>query len=173
MLREHDWVVYAKPPAGGPAQVLDYLARYTHRVAISNERILGIEGDQIRLRVRPDPDHGRRTVSLPAQEFIARFMRHVLPRGFKRIRHYGLLAPRHKAQRLAQARAALHVPEPQVPAIETAQAFLRRVASIDLTRCPHCRCGHWRTVQICTPPSTHTAPIARMHTGARVRDGPP
>ncbi|MFX9664902.1 transposase, partial [Acinetobacter baumannii] len=67
MLREHDWVVYAKPPAGGPAQVLDYLARYTHRVAISNERILGIEGDQIRLRVRPGPDHGRRTVSLPAQ----------------------------------------------------------------------------------------------------------
>lgn len=173
MLREHDWVVYAKPPAGGPAQVLDYLARYTHRVAISNERILGIEGDQIRLRVRPGPDHGRRTVSLPAQEFIARFMRHVLPRGFKRIRHYGLLAPRHKAQRLAQARAALHVPEPQTSAIETAQAFLRRVASLDLARCPHCQCGHWRTVEICSPPSTHTAPIARMPIGARVRDGPP
>ncbi len=173
-LRTHlHWVVYAKLPAGGPAQVLDYLARYTHRVAISNERILSIEQGQIRLRVRPGPDHGRRTVSLPAQEFIARFMRHVLPRGFKRIRHYGLLAPRHKAQRLAQARAALHVPEPQMPAIETAQAFLRRVASLDLARCPYCSCGRWRTVEICTPRITHAAPIARMHTGARVRDGPP
>lgn len=172
-LREHDWVVYAKPPAGGPAQVLDYLARYTHRVAISNDRILGIDNDEIRLRVRPGPDQRRRMVSLPAQDFIARFMRHVLPRGFKRIRHYGLLAPRHKGVRMAQARAALQVPEPQAPAIETAQAFLRRVSARDLQRCPHCHSGRWCAVEIYAPRTMRPAPIARMHTGARVRDGPP
>lgn len=153
--------------------MLDYLARYTHRVAISNDRILGIEQGQIKLRVRPGPDHGQRTVSLPAPEFIARFMRHVLPQGFKRIRHYGLLAPRHKAQRLARARAALHVPEPQTPAIETAQTFLRRVASLDLARCAHCQCGRWRTVEICTPRISRTARAPCAHAGTRARDSPP
>jgi len=101
-LYEHDWVVYAKHSLGGPAQVLDYLGRYTHRVAISNERILGMDADTVRLRVR-DSAHGnrRRTLSVPAQTFIERFLLHVLPKGFKRIRHYGLLGPAAKAVKLA------------------------------------------------------------------------
>ena len=111
-LRAHDRVVYAKPPQGGPAQVLDYLARYTHRVAISNERILGCNHDQVRIRARDKRTGGKRTVTLPTAEFIRRFLHHVLPPGFKRIRHYGLLAANHKRAHLAAARAALKMPEP-------------------------------------------------------------
>jgi hypothetical protein len=112
-LLAHDWVVYAKPPPGGPAQVLDYLARYTHRVALSNDRLLGCEAGQVRLRVRDNETGGKRTVSMPTDEFIGRFLRHVLPAGFKRLRHYGLLACGHKRARLAAARAALQTPAPQ------------------------------------------------------------
>ncbi len=159
-LLAHDWVVYAKPPPGGPAQVLDYLARYTHRVAISNERILSSEHDQVQIRVRDKRPGHRRTVTLPVSEFIGRFMHHVLPAGFKRIRHYGLLASAHKRARLAAARAALAMPEPQAALIEAAHAFLARVTGHDPSRCPHCAHGHWRTVAVLPP-----AP--------RCRDGPP
>jgi hypothetical protein len=102
-LLRHDWVVYAKQPLGGPAQVLEYLGRYTHRVAISNERILGVRDGQVLFRVRAgEPGQGKkRVVRLPGTEFVRRFLLHVLPPGFKRIRHYGLLASNHKAGRLA------------------------------------------------------------------------
>ncbi len=104
----HDWVVYAKHALGGPEQVLDYLGRYTHRVAISNERILGIDKDAVRIRVRDWANADKkRTISVPAQTFIERFLLHVLPKGFKRIRHYGLLGPAGKKTKLAQARGAL------------------------------------------------------------------
>ena len=110
-LYAHDWVVYAKQPLGGPAQVLEYLGRYTHRVAISNERIVGMDEDSVSLRVRDwTQGNRRRTLRLPAHTFIERFLLHVLPTGFKRIRHYGLLGPARKALKLAQARAALSVP---------------------------------------------------------------
>jgi Putative transposase len=104
-VHRHDWVVYAKEPLGGPVQVIEYLGRYTHRVAISNERILNISADTVRMRVR-DSAHGNRkhATRLPAQTFIERFLTHVLPKGFKRIRHYGLIGPAHKAARLAAAR---------------------------------------------------------------------
>jgi len=109
----HDWVVYAKHSRGGPEQVLDYLGRYTHRVAISNERIVGMSADTVSLRVRDwTQGNRRRTLSVPAQTFIERFLLHVLPKGFKRIRHYGLLGPAGKATKLAQARAALSAPVP-------------------------------------------------------------
>jgi len=86
-LRRHDWVVYAKQPLGGPAQVLEYLGRYTHRVAISNERILGMDAGVVRFRVRDSANGNvKRTVCLAANEFIGRFLLHVLPNGFKRIR---------------------------------------------------------------------------------------
>ncbi len=150
-LRRHDWVVYAKTPLAGPEVVLDYLSRYTHRVAISNERIVGIDGLRVRLRVRADNHGGKRTVLIDGQDFIARFLQHVLPPGFKRIRHYGLLSPAVKAQRLAAARAALAMPAANEQAREDAAAFLKRVAGIDASCCPHCRLGHWRTTQVLTP----------------------
>ncbi|MSQ73569.1 MAG: hypothetical protein EXR27_20185 [Betaproteobacteria bacterium] len=136
-LHRHEWVVYAKQSLGGPEQVLDYLGRYTHRVAISNERILGMDADAVRLRVR-DPAHGncRRTLVVPAQTFIERFPLHVLPQGFKRIRHYCLLGPAGKAVKLAQARAALAAPVPDPLAVESVQAFLHRIDRHKMLRCP-------------------------------------
>ncbi len=94
-------MVYAKTPLAGPASVLDYLARYTQRTAIGNERLVAIEGDKVLLRVRADDTGAKRTIAMGAREFIGRFLQHVLPQGFKRIRHYGLLAPAAKTERLA------------------------------------------------------------------------
>lgn len=143
-LRQHDWVVYAKTPLAGPAAVLDYLARYTHRTAIGNERLLNIQGDRVRFRVRADATGAKRCIALDGQQFIARLLLHVLPARFKRIRHYGLLAPAAKTQRLALARKLLAMPQPSAKAQEDAQAFMRRVAAIDIGRCPHCQTGRWQ-----------------------------
>jgi len=141
-LYAHDWVVYAKQSLGGPEQVLEYLGRYTHRVAISNERILGMDAHTVRLRVR-DSAHGnrKRTLSVPAQSFIDRFFLHVLPKGFKRIRHYGLLGPAGKAVKLAQARAALSAPTPNPTVIESVEEFIGRINRIEWLRCKHCAIG--------------------------------
>lgn len=145
MLHAHDWVVYAKQPLGGPEQVLAYLGRYTHRVAISNERIVGINADGVRFRVRADALTGaKQTVLLSGTEFIGRFLLHVLPTGFKRIRHYGLLAPAHKTRRLAMARAALGAPPPDPAVVESMAAFMQRVAQHDWLACV--RCGGGRLV---------------------------
>ena len=155
----HDWVVYAKEPLGGPAQVLEYLGRYTHRVAISNERIVGIDQGEVAFRVRVNSEGGkRRTMRLAGSEFIDRFLRHVLPRGFKRIRHYGLLGPAHKAARLAAARAALGAPQPEVKVIESVAAFMQRVAHIEWAACPTCRRGQFTLVQA-IPPQSRWQPL--------------
>ena len=146
-LRQCDWVVYAKTPLAGPAAVLDYLACYTHRTAIGNERLSAIEGSTVRFRVRADAAGGKRSIALEAQQFIARLLQHVLPAGFKRIRHYGLLAPAAKIQRLELARKLLAMPQPSAQAQEDAQAFMRRVAAIDIGRCPHCQAGRWQLLQ--------------------------
>lgn len=151
-LYTHDWVVYAKQPLGGPAAVLEYLGRYTHRVAISNERIVGIERDAVAFRVRADPSSGKkRTMRLPGTEFIGRFLQHVLPSGFKRIRHYGLLSPTRKKVGLAAARSALGVPPPLPAVIESVADFLRRLARIEHERCPQCGIGQFHLVTTILP----------------------
>ena len=143
-LYAHEWVVYAKQPLGGPAQVLEYLSRYTHRVAISNKRIVGIDEAEVAFRVRADATTGKkRTVQLKAGEFIDRFLMHVLPKGFKRIRHYGLLGPAAKAVKLAQARAALNAPVPDPVVVESVQAFMQRIERHEYLRCPHCDQGQF------------------------------
>ncbi|WP_255763805.1 IS91 family transposase [Roseateles caseinilyticus] len=145
-LWRHDWVVYAKTPLAGPAAVLDYLSRYTHRTAIGHERLVDIDGDSVRLRVRAD-DHGdKRVISMPGEQFIGRLLQHVLPGGFKRIRHYGLLAPCAKTERLRQARRLLAMPATNPQAREQAEDFMRRVAVIEINTCPHCH-GTWRVVE--------------------------
>ena len=160
-LHAHEWVVYAKQPLGGPAQVLAYLGRYTHRVAISNERIVGVDDRQVRLRVRdPASGHKRRTLPVPAETFIDRFLLHVLPKGFKRIRHYGLLGPAGKAARLAQARAALAVPAPDPVIVESVAAFLRRIDRIGWTRCTHCGQGTF-VPTAALPPTPPRGPFSR------------
>ena len=146
-LRRHAWVVYAKTPLSGPAAVLDYLSRYTHRMAIGNERLVAIAGDQLLMRVRADDTGGKRTIAMPGEQFIARLLQHVLPTGFKRIRHYGLLAPAAKTDRLALARRLLAMPQANPQAREGAQSFMRRVAAIEIERCPQCKTGRWRVVE--------------------------
>jgi hypothetical protein len=141
-LHVHEWVVYAKQPLGGPAQVLEYLGRYTHRVAISNERIVGMDDREVRFRVRAGASgKTKRTLVLPADTFIDRFLLHVLPKGFKRIRHYGILGPAGKAAKLAQARMALSVPAPDPVVLESVADFMRRIDRAEWTRCPHCGQG--------------------------------
>ena len=149
-LYAHDWVVYAKQPLGGPQAVLEYLGRYTHRVAISNERIVGIANDQVAFRVRADTEGRKRTLYLPGGEFITRFLLHVLPSGFKRIRHYGLLSPARKKVGLAAARSALVVPPPEPAIIESVAGFLRRVARLESMCCPHCG-GQFRVTATLLP----------------------
>lgn len=103
-----DWVVYAKKPFGGPEQVLKYLARYTHRVAISNHRLLSHDGATVRFTAKDYAEDGRRRViTLSAEEFLRRWVQHVLPRGFTKVRHYGLLANRDREKRLTLCRALL------------------------------------------------------------------
>jgi hypothetical protein len=141
-LRSQDWVVYCKPPFAGPEQVLAYLGRYTHRIAISNERLLDLAEGQVRLRYR-DYARGNRikVMRLDADELIRRFLLHVLPPGFMRIRHYGLLANRCRAERLGRCRALLGQPEPEPREPESVEATMLRLTGIDIQRCPVCREG--------------------------------
>jgi hypothetical protein len=159
-LRKNAWVVYAKRPFAGPEQVLEYLGRYTHRTAISNERLVGLDERSVRFRCK-DYAHGhrRKSLRLDPQEFLRRFALHVLPRGFNRIRHYGLIANRSKQALLAKARTALQVPAPPpcTPASESVADFWHRIADIDITRCPHCRHGTLRVVATLAP-QTHPPP---------------
>jgi len=163
-LRSQDWVVYAKQPFAGPQQVLAYLARYTHRIAISNERLLSDADGLVHFRYRDRRRGNRpRTMTLPREEFLRRFLLHVLPLGFMRIRHFGLFANRNRAAKLAAARAALQQPAPQPLVPETPVDFMRRVRGIDITRCAHCRHGHLHVVAV-------TGPAWRM---TRLTTGPP
>ena len=141
-LRAQPWVVYAKQSLAGADQVLDYLARYTHKTAISNHRLLSADEHHVRFSYRERAKGNRqRTMQLPPAQFLERFVLHVLPRRFMRIRHYGLLANRNKARLLAQATRALGISPPQRLAPESVQAFCLRVYRLDIQRCPSCGIG--------------------------------
>jgi len=147
-----DWVVYAKPPFGGPEQVLKYLAQYTHRTAISNHRLLDLDEGRVSFRYR-DYAHGsrKRTMRLSAVEFVRRFLLHVLPAGFVRIRHYGILCNRHQQEKLELCRVLLQPPsavEPKSPAAEAPQ----NSTSISPTRvCPVCGAGRMVLIEELPP----------------------
>ena len=145
-LYRHDWVVYAKTPLGGPAQVLEYLGRYTHRTAIGNERIKVLTPDEVMFTVRADDKGGKRKQRLCGTEFIRRFSLHVLPTGIKRIRHYGVLATACKKDLLSTAREALRMPLPSPRAAESAQVFMARVTKLEVLQCPCCKAGLLRLV---------------------------
>jgi hypothetical protein len=139
-----DWVVYAKPPFGGPEQVLKYLARYTHRVAISNARLLDFEDGMVRFRYK-DYAHGnrKRVMTLTAMEFVRRLLLHVLPTGFVRIRHYGILANRHRHQKLELCRQLLGSERAAEPESSEEPSEARESpSSVTPTRvCPICGAG--------------------------------
>jgi hypothetical protein len=144
--RQKSWIVYAKQPFGSPQTVLDYLGRYTHRVALSNDRILKIENGEITLSYRDRKDGDRKkTMALEAQEFIRRFLLHILPDGFMRIRHFGFLANRSKKQTLAQCRKLLGLALPSCPN-PSAKDLLLKLTAIDLSRCPSCQKGTMTTI---------------------------
>jgi len=134
-LRRVEWVVYAKPPFGGPAQVLAYLGRYTHRVAIANARLVGVTDREVTFRWRDYRHHGKtKLMTLDAHAFIRRFLLHTLPDGFHRIRHYGFLANGHRTEKLALCRKLLDAPPPEpaaAPAEDAPPAHRH-------DRCPSC-----------------------------------
>jgi hypothetical protein len=139
-LRRLEWVVYAKPPFGSPDQVLAYLGRYTHRVAIANSRLVSIEQGQVSLRWRDYRHHGKaKVMTLAAGEFIRRFLLHTLPDGFHRIRHYGFLANGHRRTKLACCRQLLAAspPAPPIPAEDYRQRY-QQLTGISLDICPCC-----------------------------------
>ncbi|MGH8632845.1 MAG: IS91 family transposase, partial [Burkholderiales bacterium] len=159
-LRAQPWVVYAKRPFAGPEQVLQYLGRYTHRIALTNNRLVSLSETEVRFRYK-DYAHGnrRKVMALEPQEFIRRYLTHVLPKGFMRIRHYGLNGNRTKRHQLAQARTALDCTSSQPAASppETIEAFWLRVAHLDIHQCPHCANG--RLYRIATlAPRAHGPP---------------
>jgi len=141
--RQKGWIVHAKKPFGSPQTVLDYLGRYTHRVALSNDRILKVENGEVTLSYRDRRDGDRKkSMILDAQEFIRRFLLHVRPEGFMRTRHFGFLANRTKKHSLPQCRKLLGL-NPALPEIpkRSAQDLLRELTGFDLSRCPSCKLG--------------------------------
>jgi predicted Zn-ribbon and HTH transcriptional regulator len=135
-LHRHDWVVYAKPAFGGPMQVLRYLGRYTHRVAISNHRLLALERERVTFRCKDYARGGKQAqMTLVATEFLRRFFLHVLPKGFVRIRHFGFLANRFRASRLALGRQLLASGDSTEQEVKTNNA---RSESSSLWHCPRC-----------------------------------
>ena len=153
-LRARDWVVYAKPPFGGPERVLKYLARYTHRVALSNARLANVDGDGVRFHYKDYADDGRtKAMTLSGVEFLRRFAMHVLPPGFVRIRHFGLLAHRDRDERLALCRRLLAAEAERVKATGAVEP-VATVATCSIAPaaeacCPHC--GGRRLIRLNLP----------------------
>lgn len=166
-LYRKDWVVYAKPPFGGPEQVYTYLGRYTHRVAISNFRLVALDNGRVTFTLKDYADNGqRKTMTVSAVEFLRRFLLHVLPVGFTRIRHYGLYAGKNVATKLHHARLLLGRDGKVLPPIAKTtphapwwQRLLERTG-VDLMVCP---CCGGRLVRCHLVPSTPLPPIARIY----------
>jgi hypothetical protein len=151
-VRQSEWVVYAKPPFAGPEQVLDYVGRYTHRVAISNNRLQAIEDGKVRFHWKDYRHHNRqKTMTLSAEEFIRRFLLHVLPNGFQRIRYYGFLGNRHRERKLAHCRQLLSMPQAPMPASKTLKDYRDRYEDLtgsSLWKCPICHQGRMVVVGV-------------------------
>jgi hypothetical protein len=156
-LYQQEWVVYAKPPVGGPEQVLKYLARYTHRVALRNARLVTLEDGKVTFRYKDYADDRRqKTLTLAAYEFLRRFLMHVLPRGFVKVRHYGLLANRYREAKMAVCRRLLLV-------VVVAALLGSGSGSAEVSeprRCPACGGTVWRVVVRVPRPSV--AEVCRL-----------
>ena len=148
-VRNNEWVVYSQPPFGGPDRVLKYLARYTHRVAISNPRLQRLEGDTVVFTVKDRATGKECEERLEAVEFLRRFVQHILPQGFVRIRSYGLLAHRCRAEDLARCRAVLGAPESEPE--DSAPQALDEDGAAEPLLCRSCEKGHLAFVALLTP----------------------
>ena len=142
-----NWVVYTKPSIDRPEWVLDYLGRYTHRIAISNHRITDFSGGRVTFTIKNRKNKTTETVTLDAVEFIRRFLLHVLPKRFVRIRHYGFLANRDKKKNIGLCRLLMKLP-PDIPVVEhqTVQEIMLTQTGIDISKCPCCKTGTMRKI---------------------------
>jgi hypothetical protein len=155
-LRAREWVVYSKPPFGGPGQVLKYLARYTHRVAIGNSRLVKLDGERVTFTYKDYADAARvKVMALDGVEFLRRWVQHVLPRGFVKVRHYGLLANRGREAKLAACRRGLFAAG-RPPAAAVAEPVVRP------DPCPMCGAESWSIGE-------RFGPVARVGFGTAVR----
>jgi hypothetical protein len=154
-LRKKPWVVYAKKPFGSPAHVLDYLGRYTHRVALSNNRICSVHNGEVTFAYRDRKNQDRRKLmTLDAEEFIRRFLLHVIPKGFMRVRHYGFLA-NHSKDCLSKCRQLIGLtPAPPPPPQRSTEELMLALMGIDIHRCPLCQKGTlvWISQLAASPP---------------------
>ena len=142
-LATQTWVVYPKATPADPSQALDYIARYTHKVAISDHRVQSLQNGRVTYTWHDRADGNReKTETLPVAVFTARFLAHILPDGFHKIRYFGWMAAAHRKQLLAAIREALHTPPPPAPASESLAERILRRTGVDITRCPHCGQGH-------------------------------
>ncbi len=151
-LRQPAWVVYCKPPFAGPEHVLAYLSRYTHRIALSNDRLVAVADGRVCFRWRDYADDDRvKVMDLDVDEFLRRFLLHVVPDGFVRIRHFGLLANRRRAAALPQCRVLLAQPPPTAEPPESVRDLMLRVTCLDIDRCPVCQQGLLHQVERLAP----------------------
>jgi hypothetical protein len=162
LARQTEWVVYAKRPFGGPQQVLEYLGRYTHRVAISNNRLIDFVDGEVSFRWK-DYRHASRQklMHLDAPEFIRRFLLHVLPNGLQRIRHYGFLANRHRAAELVRCRELIAKPAPAVTAPDIPLDYRDHYLLLtgkSLRNCPQCGRGQMICIETFAPGSLPRGP---------------
>ena len=140
-----EWVVYSKPCLGRTETVVDYLGRYSHRVALSDSRLLSFDGESVELAYKDYRDGGKKTMTLTGEELVRRFLLHVLPKGFMRVRHFGFLANRCRARRLTDIRAALEAPPPQAPEAK------EQAAPFDGYPCTKCRKGRMQVIAHLAP----------------------
>ena len=160
-VRQVDRVVYAKPPFGGPAQVLAYLGRHTHLVAIANSRLISLTGTDVTFRWKDYRHYSKsKLMTLSADAFTRRFLMHTLPDGFHRIRHYGFLANGHRAAKLALCRRLLDAPNPEPPAGPDQDTVQQRAPE----RCP---CCGGTMVILNRPRSSHASGHGCLGPGAR------
>jgi hypothetical protein len=161
-LRKVEWGVYAKPPFGGPQQVLQYLGRYTHRVAIANHRLIDCVDGKVRFHWKDYRHESRKKVmSMDVNEFIRRFLLHVLPSGFQRIRHYGFLANRCRAAKLVHCRQLLAVPAPAAKLHDALLDYRDRYEQLtgkSLRDCPKCKQGHMLCIESFLPGTLQRGP---------------
>jgi len=154
-----DWVVFAKPPFAGPQQVLGYLARYTHRVAIANSRLIALDDGQVSFTWRDYRHHAKsKVMTLAANEFIRRFLQHTVPHGFHRIRHIGFLANRHRTTKLVRCRELLAQPPPEPLPTRRWQDRLHELTGQDIGVCPCCG-GQMLTCLVLPPRSPPRPPM--------------
>ena len=150
--RTRRWKVYAKPPFGGPRQVLKYLARYTHRVAISNQRLVSLENGRVTFRWKNYAHAGEpATMTLKAEEFIRRFLLHVLPKGFVKARHFGFQANRGRRDKVLLCRKLLAASSTTPPGVVPHDLHSKGPEVDTVDRCPHCKVGSMRMLEILVP----------------------